>query len=68
MSESKARLTAENDTLRRQSDTLRRQSESARMQVVRLLTYVRNMQQDFPDLPWPALPDRYDEMTWRYVA
>lgn len=51
-----------------ENKTLRQQSDTARMQVVRLLTYVRNMQQDYPELPWPELPDYYDEMTWRYVA
>lgn len=61
MSQSKTRLTLENRSLLEQRN-------EARMQVVRLLSYVLNMQEDLPDLPWPELPDRYDEMTWRYVA
>lgn len=60
MSDSKARLTTENETLRKRHD-------EARMQVVRLIVYILNMKEDFPTLPWPELPDDYDEMTWRYA-
>lgn len=38
------------------------------MKVVRLLVYIRNMRQDYPDLNWPELPDNYSELTWRYVG
>jgi hypothetical protein len=61
VSASKARLTMENRSLLEQRN-------HARMQLIRLLTYVINMQEDNPHLSWPDLPDNYDEMTWRYVA
>lgn len=48
--------------------SLLEQRNASRMQVVRLLTYVINMQEDFPELEWPELPDKYDEITWRYAA
>lgn len=61
MSDSKARLSRENRSLLDERNV-------ARMQVVRLLNYVLNTQEDYPGLPWPPLPDEYDEMTWRAVA
>lgn len=61
MSDSKARL---NGDLR----TTRDQLIAANMQVIRLLNYVLNMQEDYPELPWPSLPDDYHEATWRAVA
>jgi hypothetical protein len=36
--------------------------------LVRLLTYVINMQEDFPDLDWPEFPDSYSDLLWRYAA
>jgi hypothetical protein len=38
------------------------------MKVVRLLVYIRNMREDYPDLEWPGLPDNYSELVWRYVS
>lgn len=42
-------------------------AEELRMQLVRLLTYVLNMQEDFPELPWQDLPDQYEQIVWRYA-
>lgn len=61
MSDSKARPTTGNVTLRTERD-------QARMQVVRLLAYVLDMKEDYPTLPWRELPDEYDPVTWRYAA
>lgn len=61
MSESKARLTKENEQLRRDKD-------EAHWRLIRLLSYVYNMMQDHPELDWPDLPDAYSEAIWRCAA
>ena len=61
MSESKARLTNENDQLKREKGDLT-------FKLVRLLAYVINMKDDHPDLDWPPLPDDYAELIWRYAG
>lgn len=61
MSASKARLLQE-------TITAKQKETEYFYQLVRLLTYVHNMQTDYPDLPWPDYPDQYSEMTWRYAA
>ncbi len=61
LSASKARLAIETVELKQRNSDLF-------FMVVRLLTYVHNMQQDFPDLDWEDLPDRYPEIMWRYAV
>ena len=52
----------------RENRSLLQERNHAWNQTVRLLVYVLNMQEDYPDLPWPELPDQYDESTWRAAA
>jgi hypothetical protein len=61
MSASKARLTAENHHLRHENQELT-------FKLVRLLAYVMNLREDYPQVEWPDLPDSYSEMIWRYAA
>ena len=58
MSESKARLTSEAQTLRQNRDELFGQ-------LTRLMAYVHDMQVEYPDINWPEMPDRYSETLWR---
>lgn len=61
MSASKARLMMEAQrAAQKQADVT--------WQLVRLLAYVLNMQEDHPEVDWPELPDSYSEMVWRYAA
>lgn len=61
MSQSKARMEKE---IRK----LALDKQDVTFKLVRLLAYVINMQDDYPDMIWPDLPDSYSEMVWRYSA
>lgn len=50
------------------NEKLKSDLNSRTFELVRLLNYVINMQEDHPDFDWPDLPDRYSELLWRYVV
>lgn len=61
MSQSKARLTAEGQSLRENRDELFRK-------LTRLMGYVYDLQQANPDMIFPELPDEYSEAMWRHAV
>lgn len=63
MSDSKARMRVESQTLRENRDQLYRQ-------LGRLLGYVHDVQMANPNIHWPPLPDQddYSETLWRSAA
>jgi hypothetical protein len=61
MSESKTRLEIENRKLKNDKQDLT-------FKLVRLLAYVINLQDDYPDMAWPDFPDSYSDMVWKYAA
>jgi hypothetical protein len=61
-------MTASRYDLLKENERMRQDLHERTFQLVRLLNYVINMQEDHPDLGWDDLPDRYDEVIWRYVT
>lgn len=61
MSESKAALVREGQSLRANRDEMFGQ-------LTRLLAYVEHMREMHPELDWPELPDTYAGPIWRAVA
>lgn len=44
------------------------EAATANAHLVRLLNYVMNMREDFPDVDWPDLPDVYDKKIWQAAS
>lgn len=61
MSESKARLVREGQSLRENRDEYFKK-------LTRLMRYVAHMQEMHPELDWPEMPDQYSESLWRFAV
>lgn len=44
------------------------QAATANAHLVRLINYMLNMREDYPDLQWPDLPDIYDKKIWQAAS